>query len=133
VQTSTAPRYPEALQARETLAALINRQRRVASVRGDHLVALHDAAAGKAVADSAKAGLAEEIASSFEGDVIQFCETVKARIPSAKPCRTGMRNKHVRQQLRAGDIQGWGWDRLCAVAASLGHDVVVTLQPRQSA
>jgi len=59
-------------------------------------------------------------------------------VPSAKPCRLtratgfpeGMRDSHARTQLRAGDIAGWGWDRLCAAAASLDHEVVVTLRPR---
>ena len=58
-------------------------------------------------------------------------------VPSAKPCRftrpgypEGMRDSHARTQLRAGDIAGWGWDRLAAAAASLDHEVVVTLRPR---
>ncbi|NEU12612.1 hypothetical protein G3T14_10730 [Methylobacterium sp. BTF04] len=42
----------------------------------------------------------------------------------------GMRDSHVRTDLRAGDIADWGWERLCAVAHSLGQDVVVTLRPR---
>ncbi|GJD87185.1 hypothetical protein BHAOGJBA_0685 [Methylobacterium hispanicum] len=31
-----------------------------------------------------------------------------------------MNSQRVRTQLRAGDIEGWGLDRLLAVAASLG-------------
>jgi hypothetical protein len=101
------------------------------------MIARHDAARGRADADRAKDGLAAQIAQAHAGDIIGFCRRVKAAIPSAKPCRMaktafpeGMRDSHVRTQLRAGDIAGWGWDRLCGAAAALDHEVVVTLRPR---
>ena len=32
--------------------------------------------------------------------------------------------------MRAGDLAGWGWDRLFASAASLDQEVIITLRPR---
>ncbi|TXM73767.1 hypothetical protein FV226_08100 [Methylobacterium sp. WL12] len=48
----------------------------------------------------------------------------------AKPAYpVGVRDSHVRTDLRAGDIASWGWERLCAVAASLDQGVYVALVP----
>lgn len=52
----------------------------------------------------------------------------------AKPCRLsrpeGMKDLLTRGELRAGHLARWGWDRLFAVANSLGYEVVITLRPR---
>lgn len=40
------------------------------------------------------------------------------------------KDRETNGKLRAGDIAGWGWERLFAVAHSIEHDVVVTLVPR---
>lgn len=52
----------------------------------------------------------------------------------AKPCwlcrPEGMKNPLIRGELRAGHLARWGWDRLFAVANSLGYEVVITLRPR---
>ncbi len=89
---------------------------------------------GRADAAKARDGLAAQLAGSFGGDVLTFCPAVRSAVPSAKPGRMphseGMRNPTTRGELRAGDLSRWGWDRLFAVADSLGYDVVVTLRPR---
>lgn len=60
---------------------------------------------------------------------------MKAAVPSAKPCRMQghplrMKDRATRGELRIGHIAHWGWDRLFAVANSLGFEVVVTIRPR---
>ncbi|MCJ2124573.1 hypothetical protein [Methylobacterium sp. J-077] len=81
-------------------------------------------------------GFTAEIASLDGGDRDAFCRRVKAAVASAKPSRmakpaypVGMRDSHVRTDIRAGDVSAWGWERLCAVAASLEQTVHVTLVP----
>jgi hypothetical protein len=107
---------------------------KVSTNASNEFIAQHDAAAGMVLADRAWYGFAGEIACAQVSNREAFCRRVKAAVPSAKPCRMayppGMRDSHVRTDLRAGDIAGWGWERLCAVANSLGQDVVVTLRPR---
>ncbi len=120
--------------ARATLVAAIARARYQTRTRGDDLVALHDAAAGRRIADQAKATLADQVAQVHDGDVATFCKLARTVVPSAYPSRlrpVGMRSQDDRTALRAGDIEHWGWARLCAVADTLGHDVVVTLVPRR--
>ncbi|MFF9550820.1 hypothetical protein [Methylobacterium fujisawaense] len=41
-----------------------------------------------------------------------------------------MKDPLTRGELRAGHLTRWGWDRLFAVANSLGYEVVITLRPR---
>ncbi len=41
-----------------------------------------------------------------------------------------MKDPLTRGELRAGHLARWGWDRLFAVANSLGYEVVITLRPR---
>lgn len=127
--------HGDELAARATLAAAIMGARRLHGVRGDELVARHDAARGRADAEKAKDGLAAQIVGGFRGTVIEFCHAVRGAVPSAKPCRMqghppGMKDRATRGELRAGHIAGWGWDRLFAVANSLGYEVVVTIRPR---
>lgn len=119
---------------RRVLAAAIMGARRLHGVRGDDLVSRHDAPRGRADAAKSRDGLAAQLAGAFRGDVIAFCHAVRSAVPSAKPCRMphpeGMRDPTTRGELRAGNLSRWGWDRLFAVANSLGYDVVVTLRPR---
>lgn len=83
-------------------------------LRGDELVARHDA-------EALERATARQIAAAFEGTAEELCRAVRHRVPSAKPCRMkGMNSQKIRTQLRAGDIAGWGIDRLLAVAATLG-------------
>ncbi len=44
-----------------------------------------------------------------------------------------MNSQKVRTQLRAGDIDGWGLNRLLAVAASLGLRAEIRLVPSEPA
>ncbi|TXM95074.1 hypothetical protein [Methylobacterium sp. WL116] len=120
--------------ARATLVAAIMGACRLHGVRGDDLVARHAAARGRADAAKSRDGLAAQLAGAFRGDVLQFCHAVRGAVPSAKPSRMphpeGMTDPTTRGELRAGNLARWGWDRLFAVANSLGYDVVVTLRPR---
>ncbi|MCJ2020909.1 hypothetical protein MKK70_18065 [Methylobacterium sp. E-041] len=78
--------------------------------------------------------MAQQIAVSHAGTIEAFCERVKPAAPSAKPCRLsypeGMKDSHVRTELRAGHLAGWHWARLCSVADAMGCDLEVTLKPR---
>ena len=56
-------------------------------VRGDELVARHDAEAGRRGAEALERATAERIAGAFEGTAEDLCRVAKARVPSAKPCR----------------------------------------------
>lgn len=101
------------------------------------MIARHDAPRGRADADRARDRFAAQLAQAHGGDILSFCRRAKAAIPSAKPCRLrrparpeGMRDPHVRTQMRAGDLTGWGWDRLFASAATLDLEVVLTVRPR---
>ncbi|GJD97488.1 hypothetical protein [Methylobacterium iners] len=122
--------YPEADAARAVIVAGLASARYRMKVRGDDLVARHNAEAGHQAATELERETATQIATSFEGSPIEFCARVKARVPSAKPCRMpGMNSQRVRTQLRAGDIETWGLDRLLAVAASLGLRAEIRLVP----
>lgn len=103
-------------------------------VRGDDLVSRHDAPRGRADAAKARDGLAAQLAGAFRGDVLNFCHAVRSAVPSAKPSRMthpeGMKDPTTRGELRAGNLARWGWDRLFAVAHTLGYEVVITLRPR---
>lgn len=109
-----------------------------ARIRGDEMVARCDAPRGRADAARAKDALAAQVAAAHAGPLQTFLDRLKPAVPSAKPCRLtravgypeGMRDSHARTQLRAGDIAGWGWDRLCAAVASIDHEIVVTIRPR---
>ncbi len=93
---------------------------------------------GQADAARAKDGLAAQVAQAHAGPLQTFLDRLNPAVPSAKPCRLtravsypeGMRDSHARTHLRAGDIAGWGWDRLCAAVASIDHEIVVTIRPR---
>jgi len=103
-------------------------------VRVDELVARHDAEASQRAAGDLERVTAAQIATSFEGTALDLCEAAKDRVPSAKPCGLpGMNSQKVRTQLRAGDIDGWGLDRLLAVAASLGLRAEIRLVPVEPA
>ena len=58
------------------------------------------------------------------------CQALRASRPKPATFPERMRDSQVRTQLRAGDIAGWGWDRLVSAAAAIDHEVVVTLRPR---
>lgn len=123
--------------AREIYAGIqpgsaINSVRRVEKVRGDRLIELHDAQRRREDADTARAGLADQIAAAAGGNVIQFCRRVRPDVPSAKPSRMsfpeGMKDSHARTELRGMHIAGWGLDRQCAVARSLEYEVDFVLR-----
>lgn len=104
------------------MSAIFSR-RRATGTRGDELVARYDSEGGHALAKGIELDVAEQIASKFAGTPADLCKRVKSRVPSAKPCRmnrTGMNSPETRQQLRTGDIDGWGAKKLLAVAAALG-------------
>ncbi len=131
-QTSRA--YPEAAAARAAIVCQLASARYRLRVRGDELVARHDAAAGKAAAAEVGRAAAAQIAAAFTGTPLELSQAARARVPSAKPCRMrGMNSQRVRTQLRAGDIEGWGLDRLLAVAASLGLRAEIRLVPAEPA
>lgn len=76
---------------------------------------------------------AAQIATAFEGP-LDLRRAARIRVLSAKPYRMqGMNSQRVRTQLRAGDLDGWGLDRLLAVAASLGLRAEIRLVPAEPA
>lgn len=99
------PRYPEEASVRSQIVSAIFQRRRATGTRDIDL------------------DIAGQIADHFQGTPEDLSRKVKARVPSAKPCRMnrkGMNSPEVRGQLRVGDIDNWGGKKLLSVASALG-------------
>ena len=117
------PRYPEEANVRSQIVSAIFQRRRATGTRGDELVERYDSEHGHALARDIDLDIAGQIADHFQGTPEDLCRKVKARVPSAKPCRMnrkGMNSPEVRGQLRVGDIDNWGGKKLLSVASALG-------------
>ncbi len=126
--------YPQEAAVRATIYKAIARERRAQGVRGDQLVELYENAAAEEAATRLRLSVAEQICAQFSGTPMELYFRVRKDVPSAKPCRMGsggLGGTEARQQLRIGDIEGWGLKRLLGVAASLGLEPVIELRQKR--